>query len=100
MKLYMVKLSPLAKIDLSDIWEYLFEYDESIADAVLFEIQERIFQLRDFPFLGAMKEGFSDNERFLVFQKYNIFYRIEEDEVFIRRILHGAREVRDLIFEK
>jgi len=88
-----IKFSELSMLDISDIWEYISAYDKEMADMFIENLIERIRGLEDFPFLGATKEIFKENERFLVFKKYNIYYRIEEDIIFIRRILHGKQEI-------
>ena len=88
-----VEISHFANRDLADIWEYISLYDEETADVFISDIQERMQGLEEFPFMGATQEIFEENERFLVFKKYNIYYRIEEYRIFIRRILYGKQEI-------
>ena len=99
MKQYKIERSILAKADFSDIWKYLYFYDENAANNFLIDISARISKLSDFPFMGAVHEELENDERFLVFKKYNIIYEVREETntVFILRILHGSREIKNYL---
>ena len=74
MKKYKIERSVLAKSDFSDIWKYLCFYDESTANTFIVEILEKISQLSYFPFMGSVHQYSQNEERFIVFKKYNIIY--------------------------
>jgi plasmid stabilization system protein ParE len=102
MKEYCIEYSSLASTDLADIWEYINGYDNNTANEFVLDIQEKIQQLVTFPFSGAMKqelEEIEEDARFLVFKKYNIIYEVLEETkiVFILRILHGSREIKNYL---
>ena len=97
MKKYIVERSVLAKSDLSDIWKYLYFYDELTANNFLIEVSEKFSQLSEFPFMGAVHQYSAGEERFVVCKKYNILYEVRENSVFILRVLHGSREIKNYL---
>lgn len=93
MKSYTIEFSSIANFDITDIWEYIFLYDTESADIFFSQINERIDELEEFPFMGAKRDDLTDDARFLVFKKYNIIYEVQENLVLILRVLHGSREI-------
>jgi len=100
MKEYKIEYTYFANIDLADIWRYMSEYDKDTADNFVLDIKNKIIQLKNFPFSGALKEGLdkiNEDVRFLVFKKYNIIYEVNDEIALILRILHGSQEVKNYL---
>ncbi|MGE0280248.1 MAG: type II toxin-antitoxin system RelE/ParE family toxin [Rhizobiaceae bacterium] len=56
-------------------------------------MRDRAKQLADFPELGAAHHEIANGVRFLTSGRYLILYRIDDRQVEIVRVLHGARDV-------
>ncbi len=90
-----IKLSPLAREDLGDIWHYIALDNEEKATELVVALQKRIQELSDFPSLGVHRKWLKKDERMLIVGNYNIFYRTKREFILILRILHGNREIKD-----
>lgn len=100
METFKVKIYPTAKQDLLDIVEYLNTlspeaalriYDKITAEILsLARMPERFPRPRD---LALAAKGY----RYLIVEKYLVFYIVEHDTVQIRRILYGRRDYRSLL---
>lgn len=99
-----LEYSPKAQKDLDDIWDYIEHklYNPDAARRVVNGILDRIDQLGDFPKTGAeleFSDGIRSGYRFVIFEKYIIFYRIgAESVIYIDRILYGARDYWQILF--
>lgn len=100
-----ILLSPEAQNDLHEIRRYITEElrNPAAADNTLGKIIKRIRTLADFPQGGSPLSAvvhFETLSRFLVCGNYLAFYRIDEDNVFIDRILYGRRDYLSILFGK
>lgn len=89
--------------DLNEIWDYIASelQNASAAERVVTGILDAVQQLADFAELGAPLSSIADVEggfRFLVVGNYLTFYRIENGEVYIDRILYGRRDYLRILF--
>ena len=95
-----VRLLPAAEQDFSQIVLFVAEDNPQAAAKLLNKIEAKLAQLEKFPELGGIP---SDPDlatvgyRFLVAGNYLIFYTLEPGAVIIHRILHGARDYRQLL---
>jgi plasmid stabilization system protein ParE len=95
-----VRLLPTAEQDFSQIVLFVAEDNRRAATRLLNKIETKLVQLEKFPALGGIP---SDPDlaavgyRFLVVGNYLIFYTLEPGAVIIHRILHGARDYRQLL---
>jgi toxin ParE1/3/4 len=91
--------SPLADFDLDDIWYYVASQSGStdIADRLIASITDRFFLLASHPNLGrARDEDLRPGLRTFPVGEYVIFYRIEDEDVVILRVLRGSRNMAAL----
>lgn len=100
-----VQLSPEAIKDLQQTKEYIIEelYNEQAAINTVAKITKRIRILAAFPESGAPLSSVIDMEtdyRFLVCGNYTAFYRLENDVVYIVRILYGRRNFVQVLFRE
>lgn len=98
-----IKFSQEALNDLLRTKSYISEElcNEQAACAAVAKIINNICVFEKFPESGAMLESivdFSSDYRFLVCGKYPTFYRVENNTVFIVRILYGRRDFMRILF--
>lgn len=93
-----IKISVTAAEDLKDIWDYVAEHNEDAAGKIIKEIKNKLFLLRDNPFIGREQNQFLLGLRSFVFKNYFIFYLTLDDEIDILRVLHSSRDI-ERIFE-
>ena len=96
-------ITPRAKLDLLEIRDYIeIELlNKSAAENTIATITKRLRALIDFPMMGASLSSIIDIEtdyRFLVCGKYNAFYRLDDETVYIIRILYGRRDFVKILF--
>lgn len=98
-----IKFSPEAKTDLQQIKVYIaFELcNEKAAVNTVSNIMKHIGQLSAFPLSGAPLSSvvdFKTDYRFLVCENYTAFYRVQNDTVYIVRVLYGRRDYMRILF--
>ena len=92
-----IVLSTEAKRDIQGIRDYITEEQGNAQTAldVMRKILGRIESLSDFPDSGALlspKVNFRTNYRYISVAGYLVFYRHENNRVFVDRVLHGKRD--------
>ena len=103
----MLMLKPLlsteARQDLNAIQDYISDEQESPLTAikVIEKILDRIENLLTFPDTGTLlypKVNFPTNYRYARAAGYLIFYRHENNNIFVDRIIHGKRDYIAILF--
>lgn len=87
------RLSQQAEQDLEDIWVYLAQQDELLADKQIGEILNRLPMLAQFPDMGRRRDDLITGIRMFPVKSYIIFYTKAADIVEFIRILHQARDI-------
>lgn len=98
-----MKISPEARNDLVDIKNYISEelYSPQAAINLVAKITKRMRGLLEYPGIGVSLSAVIDIQtdyRFLVCDNYLIFYRYEDDVVYVIRILYGRRDYMRVLF--
>lgn len=98
-----VKFSLEAINDLQQIKAYITDElcNEQAAISTISKILKNIRMLESFPKSGASLEtivNFSTNYRYVICGNYTAFYRVENDIVFIVRVLFGRRDFMRILF--
>lgn len=96
MKRWRVSLTARAERDLIDIWLAIAEDSPVNADRFIDRLSERIDGLADFPDRGALRRDIAAGLRMLVEGNYLILYRVKNNSVEVKRIVHGARQIEAL----
>jgi plasmid stabilization system protein ParE len=96
-------LSAEARRDLKSIQEYIANEQESPQAAlnVIEKILDKIENLLSFPDSGTLlspKVNFQTSYRYARAAGYLIFYRHENDHIFIERIIHGKKDYITILF--
>ena len=87
------RLSRQAEKDLEDIWVYLTQQDELLADKRIAQILNRLPMLSQYPNMGKQREDILVGLRSFPVKPYVIFYDQISDGIEVIRILHQARDV-------
>lgn len=100
-----IRYSRLALRDYEQIGDYIAaELENPIAALhTVNQIQDTISKLADYPHSGApLSARYEDvgNYRYLVCGSYMAFYRVEDNTVFVDRILYGRRDYISILFGK
>ena len=95
-------LSPRAAADLVEIWTYIKDNaGRELADRVSSTIREKFVFLSLNPAVGHRRENLTDqNVGFFPVYSYLIVYRAETKPLQIASILHGRRDVQNLLRER
>lgn len=98
-----IQFTPEAINDLQSTRRYIKEElcSEQAAQNTIRKIMSRIAQLETFPEIGALLNSIvlvANDYRFLVCGNYTAFYRYENGEVFIIRVLYGRRNFMQILF--
>lgn len=96
--------SPASLNDLDEIFEYIKTdlCSFSSAQRIIGEILDSADGLIEFAEMGAPLSSVADVEtdyRFLVCQNYLIFYRVNDTDIYIDRILYSRRDYLRMLFD-
>ncbi len=92
-------LAPQAALDLFEIWQYIKEQTSlAIANRVESAIREKICFLVETPGAGHSRKDLTDEQaRFFPVYSYLIVFRPETKPLQIVSILHGRRDVAQIL---
>jgi len=97
---FILKLLRIAEEDLNDIIGYVFENNRGAAVKLLESFEKVFTRLVSYLYLGKfpdeldlMQKGY----RYFIHKDYVIFYKIENENILVYRILHSAREIKNLL---
>jgi toxin ParE1/3/4 len=99
-KIYPINYLPSAQQDLLEIIDYISQDDMQTAFAFVNELDTSIAKLATFPLMGLIPDDLrlqSLKYRMLIIQNYLVFYVVLDDEIEIRRILHGKRKYQFIL---
>jgi toxin ParE1/3/4 len=83
--------------DLIEIWLYIAQDNPPAADRVLDDMEQRFIMLADNPQMGRYRPDIAPELRYFISGKYLILYRALTDGVQIVRVIHGARDLPNVI---
>lgn len=91
-------LTPRAKQDINDIWNYIANGNVDAADRVLDALDNAMIKLAKNPGIGHRRDELTDKRhRFFLVYSYLIVYRHETKPLQIIRVLHAARDVQSIL---
>lgn len=97
---HTVRLLPIAEEDLDEIIGHVASDNLKAAVKLADRIESDLATLSGFPELGRIPRDGDLREagyRYLVIADYLVFYSIEKRTIIVHRILHGARDYKDLL---
>jgi toxin ParE1/3/4 len=92
-----VTLTAPARDDLDAIWTYIAKDNLSAADRLIDEIHGRCAVYATQPLAATPADRFQVGLRFFVVGSYVVFYRPEDEGILVIRVLHGARNLEELL---
>ena len=101
--MHKLNFSPLAVQDLQEIKNYItLELASPLAaQNTLQKILHRLTRLQNYPRSGALLSAIiriNTDYRYLVCENYLAFYRYENKNIYITRILHSKRDFLTVLF--
>jgi toxin ParE1/3/4 len=97
---YSVRLLAIAEQDLQEIVSYVAGENVTASLALADRIEKDLLRLASHPYLGRILD---DDKlaglgyRFLVVENYLIFYTASEKTILVHRIIHGARDIPQML---
>lgn len=88
------RISTQAEKDLEDIWVYLAQQDEILADRKIAQILDRFPMLAQFPNMGRRRDELQTGLRSFPIKPYIIFYTHIPEGLEIVRIFHQSRDIQ------
>lgn len=93
-----VALTGQARDDLDAIWNYTAEqYGADATDEYVRSFNEIFAHLGEFSHIGAPVKGLRPASRSIRHRHYRLYYRMIDDAVEVLTIVHGARDVSQLL---
>jgi len=92
-----IRISPLAEIDLLDIALHIATENISAADEFAHEIDDKFSLLATQPEMGRARPELGKELRSFVVKNYIIFYDPIPQGIFVVRVLHGARDIENIL---
>ena len=97
---YILRYLPVAVDDLISIFDWIAGDSLANAEAFIEKLDQRIGSLRIHPFLGRLPRDDklkNAGYRVLVVEPYLVFYIVRGKTVEIHRVIHGARNLDDML---
>jgi toxin ParE1/3/4 len=98
-KQYEIRLLRLAEEDLTEIISYVAADRPNVAEKLLVRFNIKLAVMTTNPHVGRLPHELSLkqlNYRYLIVDNYLIFYIIDEHMIYTHRIIHGARDYKNL----
>lgn len=99
-----IHYSPESRRDLDGIWDYIVSdlQNRSAAERVIDHIMDAVDPLKNFAEMGTPLSSIADigtDYRFLVSGNYMVFYRVQDNDVYIDRVLYGRSDYMSVLFK-
>jgi toxin ParE1/3/4 len=97
---YVLRYLPVAVEDLISIFDWIASDSPTNAAAFIDKLDQRIGNLETHPFLGRIPRDDrlkSSGYRVLVIESYLVFYIVRFKTVEIHRVVHGSRNLEDIL---
>jgi toxin ParE1/3/4 len=89
-----------AERDLEEIMEWLYEHSPTVAERFPTALDSRCRLLATQPMTGRARDELRSGLRSVVVEYYVIFFLVTDDEIQIRRIVHGSRDLESVSFDE
>jgi toxin ParE1/3/4 len=95
MSFHSLRLSARARRDVASLLQYSFEaWGEAAQEAYGAELEEIFRSIQRFPKMGRSRDDLKLGIRVIAVNQHVVFYRIDETEIQVERVVH-ARMDRD-----
>jgi toxin ParE1/3/4 len=89
-------IAPTASQDLNKIADYFLTVNVTAGEKLFQLFNQKIKQLTQFPLMGRSYNHIKPSLRGLPLKGYIIFYRVNDDQIEILRIVNGHQNLNDL----
>ena len=86
-------ISPLAEIDIEQIGDYIAQDNPRRALSYIKELRKQCTKIATFPQAYRLRSELGVGIRSCAYGNYVIFFQINDNELHIVRILHGAMDI-------
>ncbi len=104
MKKYKVLWSKNAIYDLEDIIKYLKIDSIKITKDIFYEIKDECQKLYFFPerkrIVPELQQLGITKYRELIYKRYRIIFKIQEDKVFVLLVVDSSRNLEDILYQR
>jgi len=88
-------LTPAAKSDLKDIWNYTVQsFGLNQAERYMLKIENKLYLLASNPQIGIKRPEIKDGYYSFPVEKHIVFYLIKDDSIIIIGILHCKMDIK------
>ena len=87
------RIAPRAQIDLENIAQYIAERNPPAAKRLIDRLIQQWELLATQPRSGAERDDILPGVRHKITGQYIAFYRVDDEDVLILRVLHGRRNI-------
>lgn len=94
-----VQRSDRAQLDQTEIWLTIAEDNVRAADGAYDRINDAIFMLAEHPEADRARDDLQPGLRYFPVGSYLIFYTVSPAILGIRRIVHGARDIKATLMD-
>ena len=100
--MHQLNFTAFARDDLLAISSFIALDNPKRAHSFVAELRKQCHLLTEFPNMGTAKPEYADGIRMLAYQRYLIFFSVQEDNktVLIERVLHSARNISEVLAKK
>lgn len=88
-----VGLSPLAYSDIEEIGDFIAKANPLRAETFVDELFQECHKIGQSPHAYPTRNELQPGLRLCAFGRYLIFFRLDDDQVTIARVLHSARNI-------
>jgi toxin ParE1/3/4 len=93
MPTHQLVISPAAKSDLKDIYQYgLRQWGQAQSDDYLANLKNQFWLLTEQPLMGTERPELLPDMRSLPIESHTLFYRVTANRLEILRVLHGRQD--------
>jgi len=90
-----LQITPKAKDDLLNIWQYSFEtWGSAQADSYLFDLEVRLNGLLETPLLGKPLDIVRKGLRHINYKRHIVLYRVQGNVIIVVRVLHDTMDIQ------
>jgi toxin ParE1/3/4 len=89
-----------AEHDLEEILEWLHEHSPAVAERLPTALDAKCKLLASQPMTGRARDELRAGLRSVVVEYYVVYFVVTDDEVQIRRIVHGSRDTKSVSFDE
>jgi toxin ParE1/3/4 len=99
---YRVRVTRTAERDIEGVWSFIAQDSPENGESFIRRLEEQIETLENFPDrCPAIPENelLGTQYRHLIFGNYRTIFRVERKNVYVLRVIHGARLLDTSMFE-